>query len=65
MSGRIQDLFKLYRNGKPTVVAGVPPDYFSRTGQLWNLPLYRFRRSWPKINMLWWVDRLSVVAFPI
>ena len=38
------DLFYLDEEGNPTVVAGVPPDYFSPTGQLWGNPLYR----WPK-----------------
>jgi 4-alpha-glucanotransferase len=38
-------LFLLDRAGEPTHVAGVPPDYFSRTGQRWGNPLYRWRRS--------------------
>jgi len=37
-----QDLFELDDDGRPTVVAGVPPDYFSETGQLWGNPLYRW-----------------------
>jgi len=37
-----QELFKLDKHGRPTVVAGVPPDYFSKTGQLWGNPLYRW-----------------------
>jgi 4-alpha-glucanotransferase len=36
-----QDLFQLDENSQPAVVAGVPPDYFSSTGQLWGNPLYR------------------------
>jgi 4-alpha-glucanotransferase len=43
-------------NGHPTVQAGVPPDYFSKTGQLWGNPLYR----WDVIarnNYRWWIDR--------
>ena len=36
------DLFYFNNTGKPTVVAGVPPDYFSPTGQLWGNPLYRW-----------------------
>jgi 4-alpha-glucanotransferase len=38
------ELFKLNAAGNPTVVAGVPPDYFSKTGQLWGLPVYRGKR---------------------
>jgi 4-alpha-glucanotransferase len=37
-----QELFELDENGRPLVVAGVPPDYFSETGQLWGNPLYRW-----------------------
>ncbi len=37
-----RDLFHLDARGAPTVVAGVPPDYFSGTGQLWGNPLYRW-----------------------
>ena len=36
------DEFKLDKNGRPLVVAGVPPDYFSSTGQLWGNPLYNW-----------------------
>jgi 4-alpha-glucanotransferase len=50
------DLFYLNRSGQPTVVAGVPPDYFSQTGQLWGNPLYRWdvlkERSYD-----WWIAR--------
>lgn len=51
------DLFYLDAQGQPTVVAGVPPDYFSETGQLWGNPLYR----WPKMaedGYAWWIRRL-------
>ena len=37
-----RDLFKLTPEGRPYVVSGVPPDYFSETGQLWGNPLYRW-----------------------
>ena len=36
------DLFRLKKDGTPEVVAGVPPDYFSATGQLWGNPIYRW-----------------------
>jgi len=37
-----RELFQLDERGKPTHVAGVPPDYFSETGQRWGNPLYRW-----------------------
>lgn len=39
-----RELFLLDERGRPTVVSGVPPDYFSRTGQLWGNPLYDWER---------------------
>ena len=42
--------------GNPAVVAGVPPDYFSDTGQLWGNPLYDWKRL-EDSNYGWWVDR--------
>ncbi len=51
------DLFYLDEEGNPTVVAGVPPDYFSPTGQLWGNPIYR----WPvhqAQDFSWWIDRI-------
>lgn len=51
------DLFYLDKTGKPTVVAGVPPDYFSPTGQLWGNPLYRW--DYHKANGYdWWIERV-------
>lgn len=51
------DLFFLNEDGQPTVVAGVPPDYFSKTGQLWGNPLYRWERM-AQDGYAWWVARL-------
>ncbi|MBX0328489.1 4-alpha-glucanotransferase [Oscillochloris sp. ZM17-4] len=50
-------LFYLDDEGGPTVVAGVPPDYFSATGQLWGNPLYRWDRM-AKDGYVWWIARL-------
>ena len=52
-----QELFKLDENGRPTVVAGVPPDYFSKTGQLWGNPLYRWDVH-EKTGFAWWIARM-------
>lgn len=54
------DLFHLDETGKPTVVAGVPPDYFSPTGQLWGNPLYRWDVHKDK-GYTWWLDRFKAV----
>jgi 4-alpha-glucanotransferase len=53
-----QDLFHLDPDGQPTVVAGVPPDYFSATGQRWGNPLYRWGRH-AEGNFAWWVARVK------
>lgn len=50
-------LFQLDRAGRPTVVSGVPPDYFSRTGQLWGHPLYRWEAH-RRDGFAWWIERL-------
>ena len=52
-----QDLFFLDEKGHPTVIAGVPPDYFSSTGQRWGNPLYRWDRH-AETGYAWWVERL-------
>ncbi len=52
-----RELFLLDEHGRSTAVAGVPPDYFAPTGQLWGNPLYR----WDAIaadGYAWWIERL-------
>ena len=56
-----RDLFYLDPNGNPTVVAGVPPDYFSSTGQLWGNPLYRWDQM-AEDGYAWWCERLSAMS---
>jgi 4-alpha-glucanotransferase len=51
------DLFALLPDGRPTVVAGVPPDYFCRTGQRWGNPLYRWEAHEAE-EYAWWIARL-------
>lgn len=50
-------LFRLDEDGAPTHVAGVPPDYFSATGQLWGNPLYDWERS-AADGHRWWIARV-------
>lgn len=52
-----QELFELDENGRATVVAGVPPDYFSNTGQLWGNPLYQWDVH-EKTDYAWWIARM-------
>ncbi len=52
------ELFFLDETLSPTVVAGVPPDYFSKTGQLWGNPLYRWKRM-GEHGFAWWVARIA------
>jgi 4-alpha-glucanotransferase len=51
------ELFYLDKGGQPLVVAGVPPDYFSETGQLWGNPLYRWDAH-AADDYAWWAARL-------
>ena len=50
------ELFRLDEQGRPTVMAGVPPDYFSATGQLWGNPIYRWDVS-ASSGHRWWIER--------
>ena len=53
-----QELFQLAADGRPLKVAGVPPDYFSATGQLWGNPQY----NWEAMKVekyAWWKQRFS------
>jgi 4-alpha-glucanotransferase len=55
---RYPQYFKLDDRKKPYVVAGVPPDYFSETGQFWGVPIYR----WDVLEQDgfgWWIERLA------
>src|SRR5262249_39360897 len=52
------DLFLLDDERRPTVVAGVPPDYFSATGQLWGNPLYDWDEL-EKTGYAWWIARVK------
>lgn len=49
--------FKLGRDLEPTFIAGVPPDYFSKTGQLWGNPIYDYE-AMAKGGFAWWKSRI-------
>jgi len=51
------DIFQLDKNLKPTQVGGVPPDYFSETGQLWGNPVFNWQRLKER-EFDWWLARL-------
>jgi 4-alpha-glucanotransferase len=54
------ELFLLNPDGRPTFLAGVPPDYFSADGQLWGNPLY----NWDALRSVgydWWIDRIHSI----
>lgn len=53
-----RDDFDLLEDGKPRVVAGVPPDYFSSTGQRWGNPHYRWDRMAAN-GFRWWLERFQ------
>ena len=51
------ELFKLDEQKKPAFVSGVPPDYFSKTGQLWGNPVYNWERI-KETGFDWWIHRV-------
>lgn len=55
------EAFQLDIDLKPLGVAGVPPDYFSRTGQLWGNPLYDWK-ALRKTGYRWWIDRMRAMG---
>jgi len=50
--------FKLNEDGSPKVIAGVPPDYFSKTGQLWGNPIYNWKQMQLE-GFRWWIERVQ------
>ena len=55
-----QKIFKLATDGSPLTVAGVPPDYFSETGQLWGNPHYDWKVL-AKTDYQWWIERFKTL----
>ena len=55
-----KELFQLNADGKQTVVAGVPPDYFSETGQRWGNPIYRWDLM-QENQFSWWIRRFESI----
>lgn len=53
-----RELFQLDDQGRPEAVAGVPPDYFSSTGQRWGNPLFRWEAH-RREGFAWWISRLK------
>ena len=55
------DIFQLDADRRPVKVAGVPPDYFSKDGQLWGNPLYNWK-ALKKTGYSWWLKRLKTAG---
>lgn len=55
-----QHLFELHEDGNPKLIAGVPPDYFSETGQRWGNPLYKWDVM-KENDYAWWIRRFKSV----
>ncbi|ABX09037.1 4-alpha-glucanotransferase [Prochlorococcus marinus] len=53
-----RSLFSILANGEMYMQSGVPPDYFSETGQLWGTPVYRWQSN-KRSHFRWWRRRLS------
>jgi 4-alpha-glucanotransferase len=56
-----RECFQLYPDGRPQWIAGVPPDYFSKTGQRWGNPLYDWEHL-RRTDYAFWFERLSFTA---
>jgi len=54
------EFFRLDSSGHPTVLTGVPPDYFSATGQLWGNPHYRWD-ALARTGFAWWIERFRAL----
>ncbi len=52
------EFYKLHKDGSPAKVAGVPPDMYSETGQLWGMPIFNWNVL-KKSNYDWWVKRIK------
>ncbi len=52
------EYFKLHKDGRPAKIAGVPPDLFTETGQLWGMPVYNWN-TLKKSGYDWWIKRIS------
>jgi 4-alpha-glucanotransferase len=55
------EILRIDRDGRPDCVAGVPPDYFSKNGQLWGNPLYAWDNHAAN-DYSWWIERLRISA---